>query len=76
MKNLILTVTPDTTDEVFDGICKGFNQKYGCELSVTRVNDEKIIGGFIADIEGEVFDTSVKTRLDTLAQHIGRAAFQ
>ncbi len=72
MKKGIITVTPETTDEVFGIICDGFKKKYGEELECIRKDDQSIIGGFIADFDGEVFDTSIKTKLSGLSRHIGR----
>lgn len=70
MKKLVITVTPDTSKELFDRICRGFEEKTGEELSFERIDDPSVIGGFIADMDGDVYDTSIATKLKEMAKHI------
>lgn len=70
MKRLVVTVTPETEQELFDGICRGFEERLGERLCAERADDPSIIGGFIADIEGDVYDASIASRLKEMAKHI------
>ncbi len=70
MNRAIITVTPDLSERDFGEICKHFNKKCGTELEFERINDPALIGGFVAEIDGEVYDTSIKTKLEQLKRHI------
>lgn len=70
MKKLVITVTPNTSKELFDRICRGFEEKLGKDFSFERADDPSVIGGFIADIDGDVYDASIATKLKEMAKHI------
>ena len=40
------------------------------EVAFERVTDDKIIGGFIADIDGEVFDLSIASQIEKMQKQI------
>lgn len=72
MKKAVITVTKNTTDKCFKSICDGFLSKYGqCEFK--RLNCDGIIGGFVADIDGEIVDASVKTQLERMRKHLSES---
>ena len=53
MKTATITVASNMSDKTYERICRGFAEKLG-ELTFERVTDDKIIGGFIADIEANI----------------------
>ena len=57
------------SDKTYGRICRGFTEKLG-ELAFERVTDDRIIGGFIADIDGEVFDLSIASQIDKMQKQI------
>ena len=57
------------SDKTYDRICRGFAEKLG-EVAFERVTDDKIIGGFIADIDGEVFDLSIASQIEKMQKQI------
>ena len=57
------------SDKTYERICKGFAEKLG-EISFEKVTDDKIIGGFIAEIDGEVFDMSLASQIAKMQKQI------
>lgn len=69
MKTVIITTADNMSDETFERICGGFREKLG-EVSFKRVIDNGIIGGFIADIDGEIYDLSISSQLKEMQKQI------
>ncbi len=69
MKTAVITVASNMSDKTYERICRGFAEKLG-ELTFERVTDDKIIGGFIADIDGEVFDLSIASQIEKMQKQI------
>ena len=69
MKTAIITVASNMSDKTYERICGGFAEKLG-EVAFERVTDDRIIGGFIADIDGEVFDLSIASQIEKMQKQI------
>ncbi len=72
MKTIILTTSSNMSESTYNYICDGFNKKYGTDFDFQHIIDDSIIGGFIADLGGEVFDLSISSQLERLKKHIAR----
>ena len=69
MKTAVITVASNMSDKTYERICSGFSEKLG-EISFEKVTDDKIIGGFIAEIDGEVFDFSIASQIAKMQKQI------
>lgn len=69
MKKVIIRVADNMTDTVYEKICRGLQKKLG-EASFERVFDNGIIGGFIADADGEIIDMSISSQLERMQREI------
>ena len=69
MKTAIITVASNMSDKTYDRICKGFAEKLG-EVSFKKITGDRIIGGFIAEIDGEVFDMSIASQIAKMQKQI------
>ena len=69
MKTAIITVASNMSDKTYERICKGFAEKLG-EISFEKVTDDKIIGGFIAEIDGKIFDMSIASQIAKMQKQI------
>lgn len=69
MKTATITVASNMSDKTYKRICGGFTEKLG-ELTFEKVTDDRIIGGFIADIDGEVFDLSIASQIEKMQKQI------
>ena len=69
MKTVIITTADNMSEATYERVCAGFREKLG-EVSFERVTDNGIIGGFIADIDGEVYDLSIFSQLKEMQKQI------
>ena len=63
MKTVVITAAENMSDATYARICRGFREKLGDDLKFKRVTDNGIIGGFIADADGEIYDLSIQEHL-------------
>jgi F0F1-type ATP synthase delta subunit len=63
MDRPILLIASPYDEATLNAIRDGFSRQYGHELDFEVVEDKKIIGGFIAIIDGKVHDASFSSRL-------------
>ena len=68
MERPILIIASSQDENLLSSIRAGFEQKLGVELDFEIVEDEKITGGFIAVIDGKVYDASFSSRLNELGR--------
>lgn len=70
MKNPVLMIAPSFDEATTSAVCKGFSEIYGRELEFDVIKDKKLIGGFIAMIDGTVYDTSFSSRLSEICHRM------
>ena len=64
MKKVIVTVPSSASEETREYISRGFLDMLGAECEF--INDDDIIGGFIAAYDGKIWDESIRTQLDRM----------
>ncbi len=69
MKTAIITTASNMSEKTYARICRGFSERVD-ELIITHVIDDGIIGGFIADIDGEIFDLSISSQIEKMQKQI------
>lgn len=69
MQKIIITAADNMSEETYQRICCGFREKLG-DAEFTRVTDNGIIGGFIADVGGEIYDMSISAQLEQMKRQI------
>lgn len=70
MTKVIITVTSSVSDQQYKSICDGLKRKFSNDLSFEKCIDDGIIGGFIADIDGDIYDASILSQLKKMSKHI------
>ena len=70
MRKCIITVASNMTEETYLYLVDKIKRQFGFDLVVGKAVDDSIIGGFIINIDGQVFDLSVKTQLDEMKRHL------
>ena len=70
MDKPVLIIAAPYDDATMKAIRDGFSKQYGKELEFEIVEDSKIIGGFIAIIDGKVYDASYSSRLYELSRQL------
>ncbi len=68
--NAKLWVAGPCTDEDIQSICDRFEALLGSSIDFEISRDESLIGGFVAHINGKVYDSSIRGRLEELQRHM------
>lgn len=68
-KPLLLIASP-YDETMIKAIRDGFSKQYGEELDFEIIEDNKILGGFIAIIDGKVYDASFSSRLHEISRQL------
>ena len=64
MKRGTLRIAPPYDDELVDMITKGFADILGDDVEFDVVEDKSLIGGFLAVIDGTMYDAGLKEQLE------------
>ena len=70
MERPVLIVSSKQDETLITTIRAGFEEKLGVALDFEVIEDEKISGGFIAVIDGKVYDTSFSSRLNEMGRQL------
>jgi F-type H+-transporting ATPase subunit delta len=70
MRKIIITVAKNMTDETYLQICDGLGHKFNEKFEFIRETDDSVIGGFIVNINGKVYDRSIGSQLQKLKDYI------
>ncbi len=68
MRNCLITAAANMTEETYALLCEKAKGRFGEDLSFRRVTDDTLLGGFILELDGTVYDLSLRTQLETLKQ--------
>ena len=70
MDRPILIVASKQDEALLDSIREGFNKKFDTKLDFEIIENEKITGGFIAIVDGKVYDASFSSQLEDLSRQL------
>jgi len=56
------------TNEYSDAIINALSKKYDCKIELNNYVDESLISGYRIEINGELIDSSMKSRIDDMKQ--------
>lgn len=70
MDKPVLLIASPHDEATIAAIRDGFSTRFGQELDFEVVEDNKILGGFIAIIDGKVYDASYSSRLYEISRHL------
>lgn len=70
MDRPVLLLAAPYDEATVKAVKDGFSKQYGRELDFEIVEDNKILGGFIAIIEGRVYDASFSSRLFEISRQL------
>ena len=62
MKTVTITTAGNLSEETFAFICENFRKKLG-EVTFVQKTDPSLIGGFVADVNGQIYDMSISAQL-------------
>lgn len=70
MKNALLKTAPKTSQQTVERIKKGFSEYLNTELEWEITEDDMLIGGFLAYIDGTVYDCTVASAIASMKQSL------
>ncbi len=70
MRKAIIKTAENMSEETCIYLCRGIREKMGDDIVFERVIDNSLVGGFLLNIDGIVYDMSIKTQLKRLKTHI------
>lgn len=70
MDRPVLLIASPYDEATIKAIKDGFSKQYGEELDFEIVEDNNILGGFIAIIDGKVYDASFSSRLHEISRQL------
>lgn len=70
MRRDTLTVPGNMSKETINYIRNSFDELIGRHIDFKLITKDSLIGGFIAEIDGEIYDTAISSRLTELRKHL------
>ena len=70
MRKSTIIVADNITIPTYRYLCDELKKKLGKDIEFEYKIDNSIIGGFIINLDGKVYDNSIKTQLERLKKHI------
>ena len=70
MRKSTIIVADNITIPTYRYLCDELQKKLGKDIEFEYKIDNSIIGGFIINLDGVVYDNSIKTQLERLKKHI------
>ena len=66
MRTCYLTVPENMTDETYRLLCEKTATRFGADIVFEKRVDSTLLGGFILELDGTVYDVSLRTQLEQL----------
>ena len=66
MRNCVITAASNMSDDTYEYLCAKARAKFGEDIAFTRITDDTVIGGFCMELDGTVYDLTIRTQLDRL----------
>ncbi len=70
MRNCTVTAASNMSGETYAYLCEKVRSKFGSDIEFTRKTDDSVIGGFVLDLDGHIFDLSLATQLKAMGRHL------
>ena len=68
MRTCVITAASNMSDETFGLLCEKARKKFGEDIVFQRITDNSVIGGFLMELDGTVYDLTIKTQLELMKQ--------
>lgn len=70
MKTALIVTAPHCTQDTYDWLCRQLTARFG-PLAFTHRQQPEVLGGFLVQLDGMVYDCTLRTRMDRLRGHLG-----
>lgn len=69
MNTAIIITAPNCSQPTYEYLCEQLTRRFG-ELAFEHRIQPEVLGGFLIQLNGMVYDCTVKTRLDQMKNHL------
>lgn len=66
MRTCVITAASNMSDETYGVLCEKIRKKFGEDIEMRRITDDGVIGGFLMELDGTVYDLTLRTQLDIM----------
>ncbi len=70
MRKCTVTAASNMSGETYEYLCDKVRRKFGDDIAFTRITDDAVVGGFVLDLDGHIFDLSLATQLKAMGKHL------
>ncbi len=70
MRKAVIKVADSMSSATYKFLCDGLAAKFGSDIEFERITDNSVIGGFVLNLDGVVYDSSIITQLNRLKKHL------
>lgn len=70
MARYTLTAAKNMSDETYAVLENGIKEKYGIDCTIERITDDSVIGGFIFNCDGKIYDCSISAQLEGMKKFL------
>lgn len=70
MRKCIITAAENMSENTYAYLCVRIHEKFGGDIEFTRITDNAVLGGFIMELDGTVWDLSLSTQLGIIRQQL------
>lgn len=70
MKTALVITAPHCTQQTYDWLCSQLTAHFG-PLQFTHQQKPEVLGGFMVQMDGIVYDCTMRTRLAQLREYLG-----
>lgn len=71
MRKLFVTTAGNMSDETYKLICDKTQEKFAENFEFVRIDKPEILGGFILNLDDEIYDLSIKSQLEKFKDYVG-----
>ena len=70
MRECTVTAASNMSDATYGYLCEKVKAKFGDDIEFSRITDDSVIGGFVLDFNGHIFDLSIASQLKAMGKHL------
>lgn len=70
MIKCVITAASNFSDENFSLLCEKVRERFGSDVEISHNEDNSIIGGFILNIDGMIYDMSISAQISEMKKFL------
>lgn len=70
MRSCVITVARNMSEQTYEFLCERTRERFGSDLSFTKIVDDSVIGGFLMELDGTVYDMTLSTQLNSIRKAV------